>query len=671
MTERATGWVEVEGGPATGCGQFAWGDDWPFVILIVLGTYIIFVPIAIKLLFVKKRVAAMAVYAFICLFLMSFLPPWCGIAGMERPYRGLALTADMLMLAYICGVAALVHSRVPHSSFVGKMMYSRAAAPSEGFAEKEYPLWTPINEMKALSVAEVVSLVWMLVWLTFVVVMRYLELTHPLEPNQQGLMYMTETELALVDGRGESAMRARAFGRSINHATLRLIFMTIVSVPRNTVSIHLLGLPFDRAVMYHKLFARAATVLLFVHLGCMLGGGTEAGSIKWDNTFSLYAPSINLWPGVVAFFGYNALWITSLPGVRRRMFEAFYFLHWQFLPVATVFTVLHNVRVAVPWIVLSFAGIWIDFAARIFAKTQTIKAVKLECLGGGIVRIVLGMPADWPLGAFDYHPGCYIFLSIGGPDSGEANRDLFQTVNAAGAPVPSWLLFHPITVTHFDREAATIELIIKDLTWVPGVKSDATPPPENWAGQLVEAARRIELGTMQLDDLGFHVGGPNGKSMIMQPLEEMGAICLISAGVGITPMLAIYLDLQEKRCTSAVPPISFAWATRTAEELAALAPYLGADATVYFTGSDAELEAFAPPTEGKDGASFSLVRGRPNANAIVETSCATAAAATTKDPAVAILCCGPPALMDAVERASYAARSAGTNALFHREAFLW
>ena len=679
MVAPATGWGLVESGPMEGCAIFNWGDEWPYAILVVVGTYAIFVPTAVKLLFAKQRLGAVAVYVFITLFIASFIPPWCAIVGAERPYQGLTMTADFLMLGYIFVAGVLVQSRLPHTSAARKVMYARAAAPSEGFSEKEFPLWTPVNEMKAVSAAEALSLAFIVVWLTAVVVLKYLELTHDLDPGQVGFKYMTEVEFAVVDGRSEAAMRARAFGRSIINASLRLIFMTMVSVQRNTVAIHLLGIPFDRAVMYHKLFARAATVLMFVHVGCMLGGGTEARGIKWDNTFKLTNPGINLWPGIVAFCGFNALWITSLPSVRRLKFEAFYFLHWQFIPMGMLFTVFHN-RTSLPWIVFGFVGLWIDVAARFFAKTQEIKAISLERLGGGLVRLVLGMPGDWPLGAFDYEPGSYVWLSVGGPDAAGANGDLFQTVNAAGAPLPSWLLFHPITVTRFDRSAQTLELLIKDLAWKEqqiGESADSAakesaptcPPPENWAGQLVEAARRIENGTMQLEDLGFHVGGPNGKSMVMQPLGGMAAVCLISAGIGITPMLAIYLDLKERRKTGSAPHIVFTWVTRSAEELAALGPYLGADATVHFTGPDIELEALAPAKDengGQDGGTYTVVRGRPDAGTIVSETCKSAA-----EQPVAVLCCGPPSLMDAVERASFHARQEGANALFHRESFLW
>jgi len=49
-----------------------------------------------------------------------------------------------------------------------------------------------------------------------------------------------------------------------------------------------------------------------------------------------------------------------------------------------------------------------------------------------------------------------------------------------------------------------------------------------------------------MEDIGFHVGGPNGSLMIKEPLESLDRVLLFSGGIGCTPMVALLEDLLNK-----------------------------------------------------------------------------------------------------------------------------
>jgi hypothetical protein len=62
------------------------------------------------------------------------------------------------------------------------------------------------------------------------------------------------------------------------------------------------------------------------------------------------------------------------------------------------------------------------------------------------------------------------------------------------------MFFHPITVSSFDESSGEITIYVK--SFGEGVSQ--------WSGQLLAAAKLIQSGGLTLQDIGLHVGGPNG-----------------------------------------------------------------------------------------------------------------------------------------------------------------
>ena len=86
-----------------------------------------------------------------------------------------------------------------------------------------------------------------------------------------------------------------------------------------------------------------------------------------------------------------------------------------------------------------------------------------------------------------------------------------------------------------------------------------------------------------------------------------------------------------------------------------IAPYLGPDATVYYTG---------PVSDAPRPGAYQIARGRPGLDEILQPL-------LQRGKTSAVLTCGPTAIMDAVEQRVVDAQRAGATVLYHRETFEW
>jgi ferredoxin-NADP reductase len=183
-----------------------------------------------------------------------------------------------------------------------------------------------------------------------------------------------------------------------------------------------------------------------------------------------------------------------------------------------------------------------------------------------------------------------------------------------------------------------------------------------WSGQLLAAAKLVQAGTISLEDIGFHIGGPNGGLMIKEPLDGLDQIVLVSGGVGVTPMIAILSDLVAKKYTGKV---DFIWSTRSSSELdcfrelfAKCSAFPKMNIQVYYTGPGGDTEGCLPSLAAAEG--FTLNSGRPALDKLISVE---------GKQSCGILCCGPEALMISVEGVAGDLQRAGKSVLFHRETF--
>jgi hypothetical protein len=169
------------------------------------------------------------------------------------------LVAAILLLAITLAVSLVLYlqkdSGLRPGGWLSRFLFRRIGAPRRGFFEKDLVLVGPINELVSWSVGELIFLALVLAWLAISVAGSYRHLTD--------------------DTRGQETLtgnRSRAFGRSIAQASVRLIFLSLASASRNVVLYRFLGVPFERALRFHKMMGRLQICSIIVHVISMLVG---------------------------------------------------------------------------------------------------------------------------------------------------------------------------------------------------------------------------------------------------------------------------------------------------------------------------------------------------------------------------------------------------------------
>lgn len=98
-------------------------------------------------------------------------------------------------------------------------------------------------------------------------------------------------------------------------------------------------------------------------------------------------------PGVISLLAGLLMWVTSLPGVRRKNFELFFYTHQLFI-VFVVFLALH-----VGDFIFCFAAgpiflFMLDRFLRFWQSRKTVDVVSARTFPCGTVELVLSKPAS-------------------------------------------------------------------------------------------------------------------------------------------------------------------------------------------------------------------------------------------------------------------------------------
>lgn len=664
--------ITVQSGPFEGCTKFDWSSDWEASIAIYLG--FLFAGVGLAVFAGSKGYLPLGLFGFMVLFCMgiAFIAPYCG----EGAEMWGVVTSNisiwvMVALSFVSGILVITERDrgLKPGGWLGKLVYSRMGTPRKGFMEIDWFMVGPLNDFLSATVAETLVLSIVVAWLVLSGVTVYYDLM--------------DEDMGMEEAIGN---KPRAVGRALAQVSMRLIFLSLASAQRNTVVYNLFSMPYDRSVKWHKVMGRLQLGCMYGHVVCMVIGGTnpkfDDGSDRemgFSDTFSLIRGR-NLWPGLVALLFWTMLGVTSIPYVRRKFFDVFYFLHIQFFFMGNVFTVFHN-RAGVVWVAAGIALFWVDAGIRLIVKLTNVEVKSLEIVAGKaslgaqvelteagakvspigalddgdkpIVKMVIKQDG-YPKAFYQHTVGSWIFLSVGGTiaSPGEELTQLMPAVKVpGGAPsgLPSALWFHPMTITRYDETTSEITLFVKSYG------------PDQFSGQLCSLASKVASGEVALSDIKAHVGGPHGNPSV-DHLEMDGGIVLLSGGIGITAMAVILEDIcvKKKAGQLAASKVSFLWSTRSSEECGAFS-YLwdlcagcGIDLRVYGTKG---VKGFLVPngtcTEGRFDMA-AVFAGQPMS--------------TGK---WGIFACGPEAMMIDAEALYGAKKGAGADVYFHRETFEW
>jgi len=597
---------------------------------------------AVYLNYLGHRAVGVAIVGIAVYFALSLTGyPICYAASSSWE---IAWISNWVLIAAVLAIAVFLRTQRDKSlkpgGWAANIVYRKVSTPSKiPFFQKDLAHGR-LNDLLTMTIGELFVWVMILCWLGVAFFERY---DTSMDTPGQNTGYETYF-----------GNKTRAAGKGFAQMAVRCLFLAILTPSRNVSLYQLFGIPFDRGIKQHKMIGRLFYLFMVIHVICMLVGGTEKGVVTWSKQFNLNEP--NLWPGIVALSAFLGQFFLSMPYWRRNHFELFYWMHLNFMFVGNVFLIFHNRFRAAMWIIPTFAFFWLDFGIRWYAKLgKKSELTACEIVDENLVMLKVKRDG-FPSKAFDFHPGSYIWLSVDVPDEHRQNL-MKKQLGPPAAPVqiPSFLWFHPITVSGFDPSTNELTLFIKRM----GAK-DA-----EWSGQVIKTVEHVKTGALTLKQVRVHVGGPHGNLQV-QP-GDVDHVVLVAGGIGVTPMAAILED-QIRKVDVTTSKTSLIWTTRSPSEIKAFS-YLF-DQIKNLPGelkNRFSIHVFvtsgAEKTQDVEASASSVVTvhtGRPDYDSLLK-KCADE---VPKGQHTGVYICGPDAMSDAAEISALA-----NKCLVHRETF--
>ena len=282
-------------------------------------------------------------------------------------------------------------------------------------------------------------------------------------------------------------------------ATMALTFFFAC---HNSILTLLFGLPFERALEYHKLAA---------YMTIIMGGLHGLIFFLFDDEDTL--SSSEAITGLLLMIAFGALLLTSLPPIRRYFFEWFYKSHVLFFLASVGLAFAHGAG----GFVVGFIFYALDIIYR-YGKAVRIHPREVSCqrLPGNIVRLTFEKDDT-----FHYRSGQYLFICV---------------------PSLSAFEWHPFSISSSPTDT-TVAVHIRALG--------------DWTTELLERSSESNLHLQVL------LEGPYGEPAVDLESEKYTHFFMVSGGIGVTPLQSIMNELlhQHKKGRK-VDKCWFIWSVR-------------------------------------------------------------------------------------------------------------
>ncbi|CAN4085982.1 unnamed protein product [Withania somnifera] len=293
-------------------------------------------------------------------------------------------------------------------------------------------------------------------------------------------------------------------------ACLALLLLPIL---RGMSVFRLLDIQFEASVRYHVWLG--TTMILFATLH---GGGTlliwdikhRIGDEmwKWQKTGRIYLA------GVITLLTGLVIWMTSLPQIRRKRFEIFYYTHHLYI-VFLIFFLFHT---GDRHFYMVFPGVFlfcVDKMLRMIQSRPETYILSARIFPSKAIELIL--PKDPSL---RYTPTSVIFLKI---------------------PMISNIQWHPFSITSSSKvDKHTISILIKTEGW--------------WTSSLcnmLHSKPDAEAGEMRFFQVATE--GPYGPSSM--DFLRYDRLLLVAGGIGVTPFLSILQEIASTKSNKNVLPV--------------------------------------------------------------------------------------------------------------------
>ncbi|XP_020207228.1 ferric reduction oxidase 2 isoform X2 [Cajanus cajan] len=330
----------------------------------------------------------------------------------------------------------------------------------------------------------------------------------------------------------------------VGNICLALLFFP---VSRGSSILRFIGLTSEGSIKYHIWLGHIAMALFTAHgLGYI---------IFWDKTHQI--SEILKWnkvgisnvAGAVALLAGLIMWAATLPYIRRKAFELFFYTHYLYI-VFVVFFVLHVGFSSACIVLPGFYLFMIDRYLRFLQSQQKIRLLSARVLPCEAVELNFSKNLG-----LCYAPTSIIFINV---------------------PSISKLQWHPFTVTSCSNtDSDTLSIVIK---------SSGT-----WSHSLYQKLS----SSSPISHLDVSIEGPYGPASTFYSRHEM--LVLVSGGSGITPFISIIRSLlfKAKSEEGKIPKVLLICAFKKSIDLTMIDLILPVSATAFDISSlQLQIEAY-------------------------------------------------------------------------------
>lgn len=307
----------------------------------------------------------------------------------------------------------------------------------------------------------------------------------------------------------------------------------------NSLFTLLIGIPFERAIFYHKLSARLVYVCGVLHTyvayfypetsDSMIETSFEdqqqlfesSASLLYSNEGSgpnfgnfLFADSVNVGGTLILAF-MTAMIVTALPYIRRKVFELFYCVH-LLCCTAILASAFYHTGFLVPLIGCMTWGIDLVVRKVIMAFCLYPRTASIRIISESVVEVFFPKTSN-----FHYNPGQYVFLAV---------------------PKLSIFEWHPFSISSSPEQKIVTFHIRRAGSWTSSLYD------------LAETEQEISI----------LMEGPYGSVGVDLTSDRYKMVILFSGGIGVTPMQALCNQLMYEHNTGAreLKKVSFVWIER-------------------------------------------------------------------------------------------------------------
>ncbi|XP_065869668.1 ferric reduction oxidase 6-like [Euphorbia lathyris] len=328
----------------------------------------------------------------------------------------------------------------------------------------------------------------------------------------------------------------RMSGRGCGLTGIFCLSFMFIPVARGSSLLRLLNISSMHAIRYHIWLAHLCMCLFTSHgflylIGWFMSGEIPSELISWTPT-----NGANLAGIINIFFGWT-IWITSLPFVRQKNFELFYYTHHLYI-IFIIFLAMHVGNFFFCIVAGPIFLFIIDRFLRFCQSRHTVHVISTTSFPCGVVQLVMSTPQTKSL---NYNALSTIFLQI---------KEL------------SLLQWHPFSVSNTRLDGKNrLSVLIKTCG--------------NWTSQFEDHALNFKVAKqLRLHDstrLTAAVEGPYGSESSVHLMYEH--LILVGGGIGISPFIAVLSDVIHRiQLGEPCLPrnIFLVWAVKTSDQLSLL-----------------------------------------------------------------------------------------------------